>query len=139
MDPSLLTEARFSPGVGGCPTTLLPSFTNTYHRVATSTTDSSRRSPESGRSMTNVTLLVKGNVNFCQSRLLNSSLAHLLCLMPFLEVSLPELCGACLELPSFLKTFWRGSKDRGDKRKFHALAYSCLGKSFSMSNQDLYC
>ncbi|KAM8819519.1 uncharacterized protein V5649_003425 isoform 1-T1 [Rhynchonycteris naso] len=116
MDPSLLTETRFSPGVGGCPTTLLPSFTNTYDRAASSTMDSSWRSPESERSMTNVTLLVKGNANFCQSRLLNSSQAHLLCLMPFLGVSLPELHGACLELLSFLKTFWRGSKDRGDKR-----------------------
>eukprot|EP00074_Homo_sapiens_P061912 XP_011507375.1 protein CROC-4 isoform X4 [Homo sapiens] len=25
-----------------------------------------------------------------------------------------------------------------DQEKFHDLAYSCLGKSFSMSNQDLY-
>lgn len=59
---------------------------------------SSYRSQESGRGVANATQLASGNTSPCQSRLLSSSLAHLLCPMPPSGVSLPELSGTGLEL-----------------------------------------
>ncbi|CAM9276425.1 unnamed protein product [Rangifer tarandus platyrhynchus] len=105
----------FSPGVNGCSTTLLPSFLHKSTRTVSSTTDSSQAMNEPSADH------IAGEAGI--SRVSGQS-----CVRESLALDPLSLQA----LPSF-------TYSQGHPRKFHDLAYSCLGKSFPMSNQDLYC
>uniref|UniRef100_A0A5F7ZXF4 MIR9-1 host n=1 Tax=Macaca mulatta TaxID=9544 RepID=A0A5F7ZXF4_MACMU len=99
----------FSPGAGGCSNTRPPSFLLVYDRATSSTTDSSR-APSSPRP--------PGSTSHCgiSTGCTERCLCILLLRTSQVDVMAPQ----------------------HHQEKFHDLAYSYLGKSFSMSNQDLY-
>ncbi|PNJ56771.1 C1orf61 isoform 17, partial [Pongo abelii] len=100
----------FSPGAGGCCTTLSPSFLRVDDRATSSTTDSSR-APSSPRP--------PGSTSHCG--ISTGCTEWCLCVLPLRTSRVPNVM-----------------TPQRHQEKFHDLAYSCLGKSFSMSNQDLY-
>ncbi|PNI30211.1 LOW QUALITY PROTEIN: C1orf61 isoform 17, partial [Pan troglodytes] len=100
----------FSPGAGGFCTTLPPSFLRVDDRATSSTTDSSR-APSSPRP--------PGSTSHCG--ISTGCTERCLCVLPLRTSQVPDVMAP-----------------QHDQEKFHDLAYSCLGKSFSMSNQDLY-
>ncbi|XP_077800957.1 protein CROC-4 [Macaca mulatta] len=104
-----LWESSFSPGAGGCSNTRPPSFLLVYDRATSSTTDSSR-APSSPRP--------PGSTSHCG-----------------ISTGCTERC-LCILLPRTSQVDVMAPQHH--QEKFHDLAYSCLGKSFSMSNQDLY-
>ncbi|XP_019518202.1 PREDICTED: protein CROC-4 isoform X3 [Hipposideros armiger] len=106
---------------GGCFTTLPPSFLHTCVGAASSTTDSARRSQKSGRGGTSVTQLVSGKRQPLPIEAPEFQPGCLLCLVPPLRISLPELV------------------EQAGSGKFHSLASFCLGKSCPMSDQGLHC
>ncbi|PNI30208.1 LOW QUALITY PROTEIN: C1orf61 isoform 13 [Pan troglodytes] len=105
-----LWESSFSPGAGGFCTTLPPSFLRVDDRATSSTTDSSR-APSSPRP--------PGSTSHCG--ISTGCTERCLCVLPLRTSQVPDVMAP-----------------QHDQEKFHDLAYSCLGKSFSMSNQDLY-
>uniref|UniRef100_A0A2K5UCJ0 Uncharacterized protein n=1 Tax=Macaca fascicularis TaxID=9541 RepID=A0A2K5UCJ0_MACFA len=104
-----LWESSFSPGAGGCSNTRPPSFLLVDDRATSSTMDSSR-APSSPRP--------PGSTSHCgiSTGCTERCLCILLLRTSQVDVMAPQ----------------------HHQEKFHDLAYSCLGKSFSMSNQDLY-
>ncbi|EHH15346.1 hypothetical protein EGK_01420, partial [Macaca mulatta] len=107
--PSTPVGTGFSPGAGGCSNTRPPSFLLVYDRATSSTTDSSR-APSSPRP--------PGSTSHCgiSTGCTERCLCILLLRTSQVDVMAPQ----------------------HHQEKFHDLAYSYLGKSFSMSNQDLY-
>uniref|UniRef100_A0A8D2E8B2 Chromosome 1 open reading frame 61 n=2 Tax=Theropithecus gelada TaxID=9565 RepID=A0A8D2E8B2_THEGE len=105
-----LWESSFSPGAGGCSNTLPPSFLLVDDRATSSTTDSSR-APSSPRP--------PGSTSHCG--ISTGCTERCLCILLLRTSQVPDVMAP-----------------QHHQEKFHDLAYSCLGKSFSMSNQDLY-
>ncbi|PNJ56767.1 C1orf61 isoform 3, partial [Pongo abelii] len=108
--PQHPSRHSFSPGAGGCCTTLSPSFLRVDDRATSSTTDSSR-APSSPRP--------PGSTSHCG--ISTGCTEWCLCVLPLRTSRVPNVM-----------------TPQRHQEKFHDLAYSCLGKSFSMSNQDLY-
>uniref|UniRef100_A0A2K5EFM7 Uncharacterized protein n=1 Tax=Aotus nancymaae TaxID=37293 RepID=A0A2K5EFM7_AOTNA len=90
----------FSPGAGGCSTTL---------PATSSTTDSSRVPSSHPPGSTNHYGISAEGTQWC------------LCILPLRTSQVPDMMAP-----------------RHRQEKFHDLAYSHLGKSFSISNQDLH-
>uniref|UniRef100_H2Q096 Uncharacterized protein n=1 Tax=Pan troglodytes TaxID=9598 RepID=H2Q096_PANTR len=101
----------FSPGAGGFCTTLPPSFLRVDDRATSSTTDSSR-APSSPRP--------PGSTSHCG--ISTGCTERCLCVLPLRTSQVPDVMAPQHDQELFLSPTW----------KFHDLAYSCLGKSFSI-------